>query len=81
MSALFLNKKSAFPSVVLTHLVHDMRARGVPPQYTQWIGCKVSGYKKMLSFDSYELEPLTLSKGIDQGYPLSGILFQFYNTD
>jgi len=35
----------------------------------------------MLSFNSYESEPLSLSKGIEQGCPLSGILFQFYNTD
>ena len=26
-------------------------------------------------------EPLALSRGIDQGCPLSGILFQLYNAD
>ena len=33
-----------------------------------------------LRFNSYELEPLALSKGRDQGCPLSRIAYQFYNT-
>jgi len=37
VSALFLDIKSAFPSVVLSQLVHDIRQRGIPEQYTQWI--------------------------------------------
>ena len=28
-----------------------------------------------------ELPPLRLSRGIDQGFPLSSVLFQFYNAD
>jgi len=35
----------------------------------------------MLTFDSYMSEPLDLSKGLNQGCPLLGIAFQFYNTD
>ena len=81
VSVLFLNIKSAFPSVVLDQLVHDMRNRGVPQQYTDWIACKVTGHHTMLKFDGYESEPLPLSKGLDQGCPLSGIAFQFYNSD
>jgi len=34
-----------------------------------------------LRFDGYELEPLALMKGIDQGFPLSRIAYQFYNAD
>src|SRR5882724_1296221 len=81
VSALFLDIKSAFPSVVLEQLVHDMRNRGVPSQYTDWISCKVTGHRTMLKFDGYQSEPLRLSKGLDQGCPLSGIAFQFYNSD
>ena len=40
VSALFLDIKSAFPSVMLEWLVHDMRNRGVPSQYTNWISRK-----------------------------------------
>ena len=73
VSALFLDIKSAFPCVVLDWLVHDMRNRGVPRQYT--------GHCTTLKFDGYESEPLPLSKGLDQGCPLWGIAFQFYNSD
>jgi len=75
VSALFIDIKSAFPSVVLDHLVHDMRNRGVPRQYTHWITCKVTGHHTTLKFDGYKSEPLPLSKGLDQGCPLSGIAF------
>jgi len=34
-----------------------------------------------LRFNGYKSEPLTLPKGIDQGCPLSRILFQYYNAD
>src|SRR5882724_12321903 len=40
VSALFLDIKSTFPSVMLEWLVHDMRNRGVPSQYTNWISRK-----------------------------------------
>ena len=33
-----------------------------------------------LVFDGFVSQPITLHRGINQGYPLSGILFQFYNT-
>src|SRR5882724_841482 len=81
VSALFLNIKRVFPSVVLERLVHDMRKRGVPKRYTNWIAHKVSGRRTTLKFNGYESEPVTLSKGIDQGCPLSGTVFQFYNSD
>jgi len=58
-----------------------MRTRGVLRQYTNWIACKVSRHHTTLKFDGYESEALLLSKGLDQGCPLSGIAFQFYNSD
>ena len=81
VSALFLDIKSAFPSVVLDWLVHNMRKRGMPRQYTDWISHKVMGYHTTLKFDGYKSEALLLSKGLNQGCPLSGIAFQFYNSD
>jgi len=81
VSSLFLDIKSVFPSVVLTHLVHNMRTRGVPSQYTSWFKCKESSCRTTLSFDAYKSEPLSLSKGIDQGCLLLCMSFQFYNTD
>ena len=43
VSALFLDIKSTFPSMNLSCLIHDMRVRGVPWQYTGWLECKVTG--------------------------------------
>ena len=34
-----------------------------------------------LKFDSFESDVFPLSKGLDQGCPLSGLVFQFYNSD
>src|SRR5882724_4224959 len=81
VSALFLDIKSAFPSVVLDWLVHDMRKRGVPRKYTDWFMCKVTECHTTLKFDGYESEPFSLFKGINQCCPLSGLAFQFYNSD
>jgi len=81
VSALFLDIKNSFPSVVLDRLVHDMRSRGVPRECTDWIVHKVTGCQMTLKFDGYEFELLLLSKGLNQGCPLLGIAFQFYNAD
>jgi len=81
VSALFLNIKGTFPNVVLSQLIHNMRNWGVLSQYTDFIACKVNGRQMMHKFDGYKSEPLTMTKCIDQGCPLSGIAYQFYNTD
>ena len=61
VSALFLDVKSAFPSVVLGRLLHDMRRRGVPVEYTEWIRRKVEGRTTTLTFDGYTSEPINLT--------------------
>jgi len=81
VSALFLDIKSIFPSVVLEQLTHDMRQQGVPTTYTDWIAQKIEGQTTTLAFNGFVSEPVLLQRGIDQGCPLSGILFQFYNAD
>ena len=37
VSALFLDVKGAFPSVEVQRLIHNMRMKGVPQEYTNWI--------------------------------------------
>ena len=81
VSALFLDIKGAFPSVKLNRLIHNMRKRGIPKQYTDWIRSKVMYRSTQLVFDDYISPQETLHCGIDQGCPLSGILFLFYNAD
>lgn len=36
-SVLFLDVKGAFPSVDILRLIHNMRAMGIPRQYTDWM--------------------------------------------
>src|SRR5882724_7484249 len=81
VSALFLDIKSTFPSVILTWLIHNMRHRGVPSQYTNWLRQEVEGRHTTLKFDGYVSEQIPLPRGINQGCPLSGIIFKFYNVD
>jgi len=81
VSVLFLDIKGAFPSVNLKRLIHDMRKRGVPREYTDWITHKIGGRRTTMVFDGYESPLFTLPCGTDQGCPLSGMLFQFYNAD
>ena len=43
VAALFLDVKSAFPSTGVKRLVHNMRMRGIPKEYTNWISNKMTG--------------------------------------
>src|SRR5882724_3314937 len=81
VSGLFLDIRSAFPSVVLEWLVHDMRKRGVLREYTNWFVCKVSGHCTTLKFNGYKSKVFLLSKGLNQGCLLLGLAFQFYISD
>ena len=81
ISALFLDIKGTFPSLILMQLIHNMRTRGIPMQYTDWIHQKVSDRKTTITFDGHASNPRTLSRGLNQGCPLSGLAFQFYNAD
>lgn len=78
---LFLDIKSAFPSVNHDILIHDMWKQGIPMEITRWIWAKVKNCTARLLFDDYIMEQLNLPSGIDQGCPLSPILYAFYNTD
>jgi len=81
VSVLFLDIKSAFPSINLDHLIHDMRKCGFPTQYTSWIKHRVEGRCTAIKFDGYTTESIELTRGIDQGFPLSRVAYQFYSTD
>ena len=80
VEALFLDIKAAFPSVLLEQLIHNMRKRGISKQYTDWIRNRVKGRSMQITFDDFTSCRVSLEQGIDQGCPLSGVLFQFYNA-
>jgi Reverse transcriptase (RNA-dependent DNA polymerase) len=81
VGALFLDIKAAFPSIILKRLIHNMRRRGVPRQYMDWIKSKVKGRTTQIIFNDFTSNKESLLRGMDQGCPLSGIAFQFYNAD
>jgi ribonuclease HI len=80
VSGLFLDVKGAFPSIVVNRLAHDMRTRGVPKTYTDWITAKGEPRVSSLTFDGYQSDPLPISVGLPQGCPLSPLCFAFYNA-
>ena len=53
MAILFLDIKGAFPSVILECLIHDMRSRGIPEEYTGWIKRKVEARHTTICFDDF----------------------------
>jgi hypothetical protein len=50
-SMLFLNVKGAFPSVDINRLIHNMRKRGIPKEYTEWLKRQLDCRCTRLSFD------------------------------
>ena len=80
VSVLFLDVQSAFPSTVPKRLFHNMRMRGVPAIYTEWLSRKMTGRTTILDFNDIASSPFEVTSGLDQGCPLSPILYLFYNT-
>ena len=79
-TALFLDVQGAFHNTVKTQLIHNMRARGVPLNYTNLIESMLTNRKTHLKFDDYTSPPLSIDNGTTQGCPLSMILYVFYNA-
>lgn len=79
MSIMFLDVKSAFPSVVPDRLIHDMRKKGVPKELTDWTYRKLTGRTTTITFDDYTTELYAILSGLDQGCPLLVIFHHFYN--
>lgn len=80
-SAVFLDIKSAFLAASPERLFHNLRMRGVPVEYIDWLRIKLLHRRTQLRFDDYVSDILEILSGIDQGCPLSVILYAFYNSD
>ena len=81
VSALCLDIQGAFPNTVIPRLIHNLRVRGIPEEYTEWIQRRVQGRRTTLCFDDYRSEMFEVLNGLDQGCPASGPLYIFYNAD
>lgn len=81
VAALFLDVTGAYPSVNILKLIQDMRKRGIPVEYTDWLEEKLNGRYTTLNFDDFSSETFRILEGADQGCPLSHLLYQFYNAD
>ncbi|KAF8578135.1 hypothetical protein K439DRAFT_1362900 [Ramaria rubella] len=57
-----------------------MHCRGVPKEYTNWIGRKMKGRKMVITFDNFQSETINIDNGCDQGCLLSAICYNFYNA-
>jgi hypothetical protein len=80
VSVLFLDVKRAFPSVDIERLVHNLRAKGIPKQHTDWMLRRLEGRRTRLSFDDFKSRFFEIEGGLDQGDPLSVITYLLYNA-
>ena len=80
-SVLFLDVQGAFSNVVKEVLIHNMRLRGVPPQYTKVTERMLTGRKMRLSFNDFLSEFMLINNGNNQGCPLSMLYYSFYNAN
>ena len=80
-STLFLDVKGAFPSIDINRLIHNMKKRGIPEEYTEWMKRRLGNRCTTLSFDDYQTEAFIVTNRLDQGDPFSGICYLIYNAD
>ena len=81
VSALFLDIEGAFPNAVTDRLLHNMRARRLPPEVVNYTQKLLQGRRTRLRFDDFNSDWIPITNGIGQGDPLSMILFIIYNSD
>ncbi|KAF7337390.1 RNA-directed DNA polymerase from transposon X-element [Mycena sanguinolenta] len=72
--------KGAFPSAMISRVIHNMRMAGVPKEHTDWMSRRFEGRTTRLLFDDYVSDPFPIEDGLDQGDPQSVICYLFYNS-
>ena len=62
-------------------LLHNIRKRRVPILLLYWVADFLEERRTILAIGGFTLEERTANIGIPQGFPLSPILYLFYNAD
>lgn len=80
-SILSLDVASAFPTVLHTRLLHDLKMRRIPQWIINWIGSFLKDRTTTLAINMRSTGAFSMNTGIPQGSPLSPILYLFYNAE
>src|SRR6266850_1457236 len=54
VSALYLDIKGAFPSIVIDTLLCNLKCLGIPREITKWLEWWYRGHKTVITFDDFE---------------------------
>lgn len=80
VGAIFADVKSVFPSVHHPRMIQALEMQGYPPELINVIQSFLSDRKTYLSFNGFDSNPFSLTRGLPQGSPLSPLLYLLYNT-
>lgn len=80
VSALFLDVKSAYPSVHTLRLIHTLRTHECPEYLVQLIKSFLTNRPTNIRLDNFLSHQFQVEDGLPQGSPLSVILYLLYNT-
>ncbi|MBW0530889.1 hypothetical protein O181_070604 [Austropuccinia psidii MF-1] len=78
---IFLDVKSAYPSVNKDRLIHTLKKKGCPPYLRSIISSFLSEQKTSLKLDKFTSQKFQIPNGLHQGSPLSVTLYLLYNSD
>jgi hypothetical protein len=81
VTALFLDVKSAYPSVHPRRLVHSLQHKGCPTYLWKLIAHFMDSRTTQLRLANYLSAEFQIAQGLPQGSPLSVILYILYNSD
>lgn len=80
VSGLFLDVKSAYPSVHTDRLIHTLRNQECPEYLVQLIRSFLSNRTTSVRLEDYLSQQFDIKDGLPQGSPASVILYLLYNT-
>ena len=80
-SLLSLDMSSTFPNISHDRLLHNLQCKGVPTALIRWTASFLADRKTTLVLGRWQSPTYRVSTSILQGFPITPILFLFFNTD